>query len=486
MSLTLPIARMPHTLNPLTIRNAQIVRFVFDGLTRLDPSTGAPVPALAESWRIDPGGKVYTFQIRPDVLWSNRRPFGPEDVLFTLDRLVLSEDIRNPYRELLRVPAPGGGGFPRVERVSETEIRLTLPAPFPPLLRALSYIPILPEHRLEADLAQGMIHLSWRTSESPRKVVGTGPFTPDEIDPGREVRLRRNPYYWERDRDGSRLPRLDRIIFRVVRDPVQALLDGEIDLLVADSNRIGEIRPHARGSSIDLLDAGPLGEATFLVFRHRPTSLGRVFAQKKFRQAISHALDRHQMVETIFGGLGRVQRSPISKANPYFHNDEIRTYPFDPVLAMRGLDEIGAKDRDRDGVRETPDGQPLSFDILVSVSTNHTFDIALQIEANLRAIGIRARSRPIAPDRLFDAIQSGQWDAIVHTIPEAIDPQLLSRIWASDASMHYWNPSQSEPATPWEAEIDQIFRDARRELDDEKRRKLYRRFQEIAAEEVPL
>ncbi len=103
----------------------------------------------------------------------------------------------------------------------------------------------------------------------------------------------------------------------------------------------------------------------------------------------------------------------------------------------------------------------------------------------------RPRRTPCAwaravPAALLSRFRRGDWDALVHLIPEAFDPQLLSRIWVSREGMHYWRPSQPRPATPWEAEIDGIFEEAGRTVDDERRRELYRKFQEIAAEETPL
>lgn len=487
--LVLPIGETPRTFNPLTLRDPwtlQVTKFLFDGLTRLEGSTGAPVPALAESWRIDPEGKVYTFQVRSGVRWSDGEEFGPEDVVFTLRRLILSEEIQNPYRELLRIRAAGGDAYPRVQRVGERGVRLVLPAPHPPLLRALSLIPILPEHRLRESLELGLLHLAWRAADPPREVVGTGPFRLEAVLPGEEVRLRRNIHYWEKGADGSTLPRIHQLVYRILRDAVQAFLDGKVDLLIADAERLREIRAHRGSASFIVQEAGPVPESTFLAFQHGRDPLGRLFARKEFRQAVSHGLHRRRMIQEVQGGLGRSQWSPISEANPYFHHGGVRTYPFDPATASRLLSDLGVVDRDGDGVRETREGIPVSFQLLVGLTRGGTYDIARRVAEDLQALGIQAHLRPLNLDRLADPLRSGQWDALVHTTPEAYDPQYLSRIWSSDGEMRLWAPPGIEPASPWQIEIDEIFREAGQELDDEKRRAFYRRFQEIAAEEVPL
>jgi peptide/nickel transport system substrate-binding protein len=235
-----------------------------------------------------------------------------------------------------------------------------------------------------------------------------------------------------------------------------------------------------------LLRTGPVGESTFLTFHQGERDLGPLFSRKEFRQAISHGIHRGRMIQEVLGGWGRPQWSPISPATPAFHSREVRTYPFDPTVSAGILRSLDLIDRNGDGIRETKDGIPLDIELILGATTPSTLGIAERIVSDLSALGIRAHLRPLGPEAILQRIQAGDWDALVQTIPEADDPQLLSRIWASRAEMHYWRPRQEEPATPWEAEIDAIFRQAAREGSEEGRRILYARFQEIASEEVPM
>ena len=307
--------------------------------------------------------------------------------------------------------------------------------------------------------------------------------------PGESVSLRRNDLHWERDDDGARLPRIHRIVYRVVDDAIAAFTAGQIDLIVGDPARMQEVAGRIGREAFIPHRPGPLGESTFLCFRQAGGGLSPTFARKEFRQAISFALDRDRMIDQVLGGSGRAQWSPISPAQPSFHDPEVRTYAYDPARARAILDRIGVIDRNRDGVRDTPEGKRLFLDLLVTRSAAYTSQIATRISADLERIGIRVSIRQADPrdeDFLRDAIRAGDWDALVHTIPEAYDPQLLSRIWMSSEAMHYWNPSQPEPATPWEGEIDEIFREAERMTDDQSRSVLYRQLQQIAGEQVPL
>ncbi len=505
--LVLSIPRTPDRLNPLNGDEVavRLHPFLFQGLTRLDGKTGSPVPALATSWEVGQGGREYVFQLPTDLQWSDGRPFGPEDVVFTLQDLIHAEAYPNPYRSLLQFPGGDEPIYPTTEMWSNGSVRITLPEPYPPLLRALAQIPILPRHRLRQGYLSGQIALAWHVTDPQTRVTGTGPYALDRVEPGVAVYLRRNPYYGRRGPGGERLPRIDRITFRVLRkdtpealpesqrepkDPLEAFLQGEIDLLVPTDAQASEVRHRARrGSRIVIHEPGPTPESTFITFRHGKSGMHAVFADRRFRVAMSHAIDRRRMVDGIFGGYARAQWSPISPAHPAFHDPDVTRYEPDKEKARGILDGMGIIDRNMNGVRQTPDGLPLHIEILTRASARtppHTRRIADAIVGDLARIGIRATVRPRGDEEIMRALFSGDWDAFLHTSPEELDPYLLGGIWRSNRPMHYWSPRQSKPSSEWEAEIDRLFEADSRRVTDEERRAPYHRLQQIAARELPI
>jgi peptide/nickel transport system substrate-binding protein len=79
-----------------------------------------------------------------------------------------------------------------------------------------------------------------------------------------------------------------------------------------------------------------------------------------------------------------------------------------------------------------------------------------------------------------------QWEAVLIGFTGGVEPYNSRTLWASSGALHLWNPKQQKPTTPWEAEIDGIFNEVGRTADEAKRKQLWGRFQEIAAEQQPL
>ena len=82
--------------------------------------------------------------------------------------------------------------------------------------------------------------------------------------------------------------------------------------------------------------------------------------------------------------------------------------------------------------------------------------------------------------------ESYDWEAIIIGFSGGSEPHSGITLWHSGENLHLWNPNQSSPATDWEAEIDELYITASRELDRDKRIDLYHRAQDVVAENVPV
>src|SRR3989338_2211023 len=95
-SLVFAAAGDPKTFNPVLAQetsSSEILQFVFDGLTRLNPITGKIEPMLAEKWEVAEEGLVWTFHLRRDVLWADGDSFDSADVLFTFNDVIANPDV---------------------------------------------------------------------------------------------------------------------------------------------------------------------------------------------------------------------------------------------------------------------------------------------------------------------------------------------------------------------------------------------------------
>lgn len=481
------------TFNPLVARETssrEIIALLFDGLVTRDLQTLAIVPALAQSWNASADGRTWTFRLRDGLHWSDGRPLTADDVIFTFN-LVFDPKVETTVREILTIDGKPLG----YAKVDDRTVRFTLPTPFGPFLDVIG-VSILPRHKLEAAWKAGKFNSAWGVDTPPAELVGTGPFKLARYAAGEKALYTRNPYYWRRGPDNRSLPFADNQVTQFVADQNAMLLKfrgGELDgmnIRAEDWAAVQKGRPMGGYRTANL---GPAWGVSYISFNLNPRAT-RVpaykrdwFKKKEFRQAVSYALDRNSMVSTVFRGLARPLWSPVSEANKLFYNPKVRKYPHDPAKAKALLKSIGFADKNGDGILEDGAGHELGFVLLTAVASNQGVAIASIIQDDLKKVGIKVTVSPVEFNSIVTRIDSTyDWECVQLGFTGGPEPHGGKSIWTSPGHLHNWNPRQAKPATPWEAEIDQIFSKAAKLTDHAKRKALYDRWQAIAAEQLPL
>jgi peptide/nickel transport system substrate-binding protein len=144
------------------------------------------------------------------------------------------------------------------------------------------------------------------------------------------------------------------------------------------------------------------------------------------------------------------------------------------------------RDTNGNGFREF-EGREVKFNIITNVENNVRKSMCTQMTADLKSIGLNASFTPINFNKLVTSLDSKpyNWEAVVLGFTGGPEPHDGSNIWFSSGPSHQWHPQQKTPATPWEAEIDTLFRQGAQELDATKRKALYDRWQVVASEQLP-
>ncbi len=243
---------------------------------------------------------------------------------------------------------------------------------------------------------------------------------------------------------------------------------------------------------------GPGFGTTFLTFNVHPgtTPDGQQYVRPEargwfntleFRQAVAHSVDKATIVEDTLGGLGYPQWSSISPAAGDFHNPDVPRFEYDIDQAKKLLDGLGWKDTDGDGIREDSAGNPIAFTLVTNEGNSVRERAARIIQEGMQRIGLNVDLQLIDFGELVtQLVATYDWEAVVIGFTGGPDPYSGITFWHSDADFHLWYPNQPEPATAWEAEIDERYTAASQELDPDERVRLYHRAQEIAAEQVPV
>ena len=509
-ALTFATISEPLTFN-LAITNesssSAILGYLFEGLTEISWLTDQVEPALAESWEHSDDGLTWTFHLRKDATWHDGQPFTAQDVDFTFNRILYNDDIPASSRSTFnfRFPDAASGEWREaqmtVTALDDYTVRVVLPVPFAPFLRSMG-TSVYPKHILEQHVYDGTFAETWDIYTDPAEIIGTGPFTIGSYEPGERVVLQRNPGYWLKDDAGNTLPYLDQVRYIIVPDfeaELSLFMSGEADYHGLLGEEFASLEPLQEDLNFTLYRRGPTFGTTFLGFNMNPgtdpdtgepyVSPEKLewFSNTSFRQASAHSVDKTTIINEIQDGLGYPQWSSISPAAGDFHNPNVSRYEYDIDKANAILDGIGWLDTDGDGIREDESGNAIEFSLVTNSGNSVREQVTLLIQQGLADIGVKANFELIEFGDLVSRLTASyDWEAMVVGFGGGSDPYSGIGFWHSSEDLHLWHPNQTEPATDWEAEIDDLYVMGSQELDRDRRVALYHRAQEIAAENVPV
>jgi len=490
----------PKTLNPVVATDApsqEVIGAMQADLVHINRATQLTELALAKSWKVSSDGLDYTLTLRQGLRFSDGQPLDAEDVLFTF-RVYLDEALHAPQRDLLIID-----GKPiTVRKVDAQTLVFHFAKPYSVGERVFDGLAILPRHLLEKPYQDGKLAQLGSLSTPANQWAGLGPFRLKEYVPGERLTLERNPYYWKADAQGQRLPYLNELVFLVVSSADAQVLrfqSGETDVISRlGSENFSVLAGQQRGYT--MADAGPGLEYNFLFFnlndladKTGPETARKQkwFRQVKFRQAVSAAVDREAIVRLVYRGRGAALWGPVTPGNKRWVNAAV-PHP------ARSLDKARQLLRDAgfqwtNKAREEPalvdaEGKPVEFSILTSSSNADRSKMATLIQDDLKQLGMRVQVAPLEFRSLIDRVtQTKEYDAcVMGLVSFDADPNSDINVWLSSGGTHLWNPSQTHPATPWEAEIDRLMSLQLTVTGGVQRKKLYDRVQEILAENQPM
>jgi peptide/nickel transport system substrate-binding protein len=488
----------PKTLNPvvnLDQPSRDVIRRMTADLIHINRYTQKTEPALAKSWTVSTDGKSYTLRLRRGVLFSDGQPFNADDVVFSF-KVYLDEKVHSPQRDLLIVADKPI----TVEKVDDYTVRFTIAQPYAAAERIFDSIAILPRHLFAQAYEEGKIAQLWGLNTAPDKIAGLGPFRLKQYVPGERIVLERNPYYWKTDAKGQKLPYLDELHFLFVSsEDAQAIRFQSGDTDVIDRVNAGNYAALSREEktrNYTLYDAGPSLEYNFLFFNLNDDIANRLpeiarkqrwFNDVRFRQAVSSAIDRPAIVRLVFGGRGVPLGTPVTPGNKLWLNAAVGPPPRSLTHARELLKAAGFSWQS-DSTLVDQSGQPVEFTIIVSSSNAQRMQIATIVQDDLKQLGMNVHVVPIefrsAIDRIF---QSHDYEAAVLGLGSGdVDPTSDTNVWMSNGQTHVWHLSEKKPATPWEAEIDQLMQKQMVTLGYRLRKRLYDRVQEIIAQQLPI
>jgi ABC-type dipeptide/oligopeptide/nickel transport system permease component/ABC-type transport system substrate-binding protein len=403
-------------------------------LVRWSPQGYPLVPHVAKAWEISPDFRIFTFELRRGMRWSDGHPLSADDFVFWYEHEV---KYFNAQPKFLRAGASQG----RVTKVGDDRVRFEFDQPNPLFLERLASTGmnhedhseyIVPRHYLEKfhpELGdQELIRRTMRAFELSSAIAvykrmkhymnpehpRLWPWVVQTYKPTTPQTFVRNPYYWAVDTQGNQLPYLDRLVMDIRTNNLIAVAAANGELSMQDRHIRYDDHSLLLGAAVEhgyeVYHWKPSTQSLFTVFPNlnrrideaRPETRLKhaLLNDARFRQALSLAINRRDIIQAEFNGQAEPAQIAPPPDSPYHHARLMHSFTeYDPVRANRLLDEIGLTRRDGDGLRAFPDGSRMMFTLNV---TDYTTDGPAQfVIEDWARVGVRVLLRSRAR-RLFE------------------------------------------------------------------------------------
>lgn len=353
--------------------DAEILNWFDESLISVDENYGYTQDG-AVTWEMNDDGTEFTFIIGDNVNWHDGEPLTAEDWVYAYEviahpnydgvrygnttNVVGVEEYKAAETEAETTHAAEAGTIEGLEVIDEKTLKMTFKEASPSLLASGIWTYALPKHIFEEiPVAEMSAHDAVRVNP-----VGIGAFKVDSIVPGESVTYVKNEDYWRGE------PKLDGVTLKVVgpQTVAQALETGEIDMVDAFPT---DQYPDVEQSLDNVEFLGQIDLAyTYIGFKlgswdaenekvqMNPDSK---VADVELRRAMWYAVDNDSVGEQFYNGLRWAGTTLIPPSHPDYHDETVEAPKYDPEEANRILDEAGYEDTDGDGMRENPEGEEL-------------------------------------------------------------------------------------------------------------------------------
>jgi peptide/nickel transport system substrate-binding protein len=447
------------TLNPVRATSRYdryLDHYLFTPLVYLDKDL-RPVAGAAQSWTISDDGLLYRFELNPKATFSDGSPVRASDVVFTLRKIIdpesIAPQIRGSFEHL---------DLARTRAVDDHTVEVAFLEPLATQLIRFTDVMPLPEHIY----GKGSFRNDFNET-----AVGNGPYRLVSRDPGKGLVLERRDDYW-----GTR-PYIRRIVFKVIADhgtAWDALRRGDIDeTILASDTWLRERTNPTLTSLIDFQRFYTLNY-NYIAWNERLP----LFSDKRVRRALSMCVPIEGVIQDLYHGTARAMSGPFTP-DDFAYNPTVPVIRYDPEGAKRILAEVGWRDGDGDGVLEK-EGKKFAFDLMILSGGATTKQFAQMVQAELQKAGVQVEIRVIDISMGLQRIQEGNYEAAYLSWDLDPDPDPFSLFHSSQT------PPRGQNFVFYKnAEVDRIIDEARRELDQTKRKELYWQLHKLLADDQP-
>jgi len=439
-----------------------------ENLVRYSPDFKKIFPNVAKDFKWSEDGKTVTFYLRKGMKWSDGAPFTADDFVFWYEDIILNDELTPAKPGWLRV----GKELGKLEKIDAYTFKITFAQPYGVFTEKLSgwWAPLLyaPKHYLKQfhpkytpmEKIKEMMKKEgfdrWTALFGSKNTRHDNPELPvitawHVIDPMIKPLQRavRNPYYWKIDTEGNQLPYINRIQSGLVSDAETLRLKaiaGDIDFqyrriqlsrsytLAKEYEKKGDYRIWA------MISPSSNMYTILLNYTHKDPVLRKLFWDKRFRIALSIAINRDEMnALSDQKGFGTPSQVVPAPGSVWYDEELAKLYTeYDPEKANKILDEIGLKWDKKQQYRLRPDGKELK--ILINSSSRYDCpEMAELIKGYWQKIGINAALKPLSDELFTMRKEAADYDVLSSYVNAGYPgwlPTSSSTLWPIDQTYH--------------------------------------------------
>jgi peptide/nickel transport system substrate-binding protein len=425
--------------------------WVFDTLIWKDQD--GYISALADAWSYDPDRMVFSFELNPGAKWHDGRPLTAEDVAFTIEYFQ-----KHPY------------GWVSLDDISRTEIQgphkilIFLSKPYSPFLSDVGgTMPILPRH-------------IWQSVDDPRAFnepkafIGSGPYRLVDFNKAQGTYLYGafEDYYQGK-------PMADRLIYVRSGQPMISLPSRQVDL----SNIQPDMAEPLRQKGLVVIQ-DERGWNKKLMINHKKEP----FSDVRFRLALAHAIDQQEIIDKSQRGFGTPASYGLLTTDHAMYNPNTPVYEFSPDKARSLLEDMGYT-QDSSGFYRK-EGKTLKVELLSSSITVGGQSVPDRdgevVKKQLESAGIAVDLLSLEQATTDSKVRNWDFDlAISGHGGISGDPRILNEMISSEYGAGSVNSARFDVSP----ELNTLLKEQMMEMDQDRRKELVYRIQEVYALELP-
>jgi peptide/nickel transport system substrate-binding protein len=413
-------------------------------------NTNALVPKLALTWTPNQKGDVWTFKLRPGVMFNDGSPCEAADVVASFERVINPKSASGALAALAGILAPGG-----TKAVDTTTVQFNLEKPFadfPYLVSSSSYNTAILPRNYNGDFLGA-------------KAIGTGPWMMKTYVNNQSSTLVKNPHYWGKDAQGRQLPYLDQLEFIFITDASAANLQLQshaFDVQVQTVFQGGQSVLNDPNLRVDVYPSTGIREVAFNVNK-------TPWQKKEVRQAVAWCLDRNAINKTLYGG-----RSNLG----YDTFWEPTVFPGSPTPAVRNVNIAKAKQL------LSSAGYPNGLDVTLTVANyleNPAY--AQLIQSQCKPAGINVKINEIS----YNAIYAG-----ANNVTPWLNAPMVIVEWGSRPTPGVFAQAMLLPSSAWssshwnDSQFVSAFNQYQSTTDEATRTTLATKLSSIQQDETPI